>query len=293
MKPNRIVENPDCIFNWSRRCSEAECFAYEVIANISAQIDLKDIHPNTKKKLKQDIEKNRRKLEMAYYLSKISHWNQKRKNWESYFSHPQSVVNIILYEFEFLDIKAIILWLLHDIVEEFFMERIVNDHNIPEAQEIQWKTKWIEALSILFGKEIADYVDSLTKNKTSWLDEETKKLRTAQYFIDMEYFEDIELIVKIADRIHNLRTIKTLWIEHINKKINETMKYFLPIIWKRIEKIKHSLEKNKKKDRKHYILQEFLKIYTTSEKLLNIELNKARSELHRLETREVLFEGHF
>jgi len=45
----------------------------------------------------------------------------------------------------------------------------------------------------------------------------------------MKDLDQDTLDVKFADRIHNLRTMKTQNKNQINKKVSETLKYFIPL----------------------------------------------------------------
>ena len=126
-------------------------------------------------------------IQKAYVFSASAHAGQTRRSGEPYLSHPLEVANI-LAEMR-MDESVITAGLLHDTVED---------------------TKaTIEELDSLFGEEVADIVDGVTK--ISQITFDTKEQAQAENIRKMilAMAEDIRvLIVKLADRLHNMRTLE-------------------------------------------------------------------------------------
>ncbi len=281
--------NFTCVEKNYKKSNESKYFTWIVIEYLIDKINKSDKHINRKKNQIEKIERYRWKLQKAYYLAKICHWEKRRKDGSLYLTHPQSVAEILLYEIPYIDIEIIIIWLLHDILENYFMKVIKNDPEISEMVEIKWKVEWVKILEILFGKDIAESINKLSKNKVSSLPEEEKIYRDEQYFLDIQYYDDKTLLGKIADRLHNLRTIEVMGLSHIQKKINETKTYFLPVIGDRIENIKLQLQKKKRKDWWYYNLETLLKTYEILERLLTIEIDRVTAyKLQQEELRKLL-----
>ncbi|PKN09258.1 MAG: GTP pyrophosphokinase [Deltaproteobacteria bacterium HGW-Deltaproteobacteria-8] len=125
-------------------------------------------------------------IQKAYIFTAQAHVGQTRLSGEPYLSHPMSVANI-LAEMN-LDEATVAAGLLHDTVED---------------------TKaTIEEIEGLFGEEVADIVDGVTKiSKMSF---ESKAVAQAENIRKMilAMAEDIRvLMVKLADRLHNMRTL--------------------------------------------------------------------------------------
>src|SRR5262245_27280591 len=97
-------------------------------------------------------------LNRAYVYAMKAHGNQQRASGDLYFSHPLEVA-AILTELK-LDDATIVAALLHDVIEDTEVTRSEIDQ--------------------LFGTEIGDLVDGLTKIKK--LDLVTKKAEQAENF---------------------------------------------------------------------------------------------------------------
>jgi GTP pyrophosphokinase len=125
-------------------------------------------------------------IQKAYVYSASAHAGQTRRSGEPYMSHPLEVANV-LAELR-LDEATIAAGLLHDTVEDT-------------------KTS-IEEIDSLFGEEVADIVDGVTKISQMTFD--TKEQAQAENIRKMilAMAEDIRvLIVKLSDRLHNMRTL--------------------------------------------------------------------------------------
>lgn len=195
----------------------------------------------------------------AYYIMK-NHFNWKYRevknsNWENerYFEHLKSVAYILLEELSSPTLEKIILWLLHDSIEDIpnltfeilkwlFWEKIANATN--KLSKKDWRN--------YLNEEEINHIESCEKKcifdeEYKTIKSNAKELRNLDYFWHMDQLEDWILDVKFADRIHNLRTLK--WCERwkIIRKIEETKKYFIDLAKKRNYKAFEILENEIKK----------------------------------------------
>ncbi len=125
-------------------------------------------------------------IQKAYVFTAQAHLGQTRLSGEPYLSHPMSVASI-LADMK-LDEATVAAGLLHDTVED-------TKATIDEIEE-------------LFGEEVADIVDGVTK--ISKMQFESKAVAQAENIRKMilAMAEDIRvLMVKLADRLHNMRTL--------------------------------------------------------------------------------------
>jgi GTP diphosphokinase / guanosine-3',5'-bis(diphosphate) 3'-diphosphatase len=125
-------------------------------------------------------------LNAAYVYAMKAHGTQKRASGDPYFMHPIAVA-AILTELR-LDDATIVAALLHDTIED-----------TPATKE---------EIQRLFGSQIAELVDGLTKLKK--LDLVTKKAEQGENLrkLLLAIAKDLRvLLIKLADRLHNMRTL--------------------------------------------------------------------------------------
>ena len=148
-------------------------------------------------------------INRAYVYGTKMHGMQKRANGDPYFSHPIEVAGI-LTELK-LDAATIVTGLLHDTIED------------TEAT--------FEEIEQLFGEQIANMVDGVTKlSKLEWDSEQSKQAENFRKFI-LAMSNDIRvLLVKLADRLHNMRTLHFIKKETKRQRIaQETLDIYAPL----------------------------------------------------------------
>ncbi|MFQ5846418.1 MAG: RelA/SpoT family protein [Candidatus Methylomirabilales bacterium] len=161
-------------------------------------------------------------LRRAHEFAATVHRGQARRSGDPYLSHPVEVAAILTGLK--VDVRAIAAGLLHDAIED--------THTT--TQEIR----------TLFGDEIADLVDGVTK--LSKLPFSTREDRQADSFRKMflAMAKDIRVIViKLADRLHNMRTLAPLPEAKQRLIAKETLEIYAPLAHRLgMAKIKQELE---------------------------------------------------
>ncbi|WP_375688362.1 RelA/SpoT family protein [Pseudooceanicola sp. LIPI14-2-Ac024] len=147
-------------------------------------------------------------IRVAYDYGRAAHDGQFRQSGEPYFTHPVAVAAILTQQK--LDDATIITALLHDTIEDT-------------------KASYGEIADI-FGKDIADLVDGVTKlTKLQLSSTETQQAENFRKLL-MAMSKDLRVIlVKLADRLHNMRTIRAMRAEKQVQKARETMDIFAPL----------------------------------------------------------------
>lgn len=165
---------------------------------------------------------NSKLLKKAYSVAADAHLNQRRATNEPYIIHPLSVAGT-LADMK-LDEISIASGLLHDVVED-------TDYTI-------------EKIESMFGKEIADIVDGVTKiSRISNFDPDDAKAETLKKMI-IAMTNDVRVIlIKLADRLHNMQTLEALKEEKRKRIARETLDIYAPIAYRLgMGKIKTELE---------------------------------------------------
>ncbi|MEQ1783128.1 MAG: RelA/SpoT family protein, partial [Hyphomonadaceae bacterium] len=150
-------------------------------------------------------------LNKAYVFAVMKHGQQLRHSGDPYFAHPVAVAGL-LTDLK-LDQSTIIAGLLHDVVED-------TDVSVDEIRG-------------LFGQDVADLVDGVTKLPKVTGTNAPRALIQAENFqkFILATTKDIRvLLVKLADRLHNMRTIEFMPTEESRLRISrETLDIYAPL----------------------------------------------------------------
>jgi (p)ppGpp synthase/HD superfamily hydrolase len=140
-------------------------------------------------------------INKAIHWARKYHREQKRKSGEPYYSHPLEVAYMISnYN---LKTDVIVASILHDIIEDTEVTAGMILDN--------------------FGWRIAEMVDMLTRDRP-----DGSKLSVEQVLNNAHQTQDIEvMLIKLLDRLHNIQTLNNMNLEKVEKKIKESLKYFL------------------------------------------------------------------
>ncbi len=148
-------------------------------------------------------------LNRAYVFAMKKHGAQLRESGDPYYSHPVEVAGI-LTKFK-LDSASIIAGLLHDTVED-------TDTTVEEIRS-------------LFGDQVAQLVDGLTK--LAMIEQKSANNKQAENFrkLLLAMSEDIRvLLIKLADRLHNMRTLHFVKSPEKRARIaKETLDIYAPL----------------------------------------------------------------
>ena len=149
------------------------------------------------------------KITRAYHYAAKQHAGVKRKSGEPYICHPVEV-SLILAENLHSDADVLCAGLLHDTVED--------------------TDTTLEELEGLFGPQVAELVDGVTKLTNITVDSlsEQQALNLRKMFLAMA--KDIRvIIIKLADRLHNMRTLMAIPEDRRIFKAHETMEIYAPL----------------------------------------------------------------
>lgn len=147
-------------------------------------------------------------LEKAYQFGADRHGPQLRVSGEPYITHPLNVA-LILTRFK-VDLASITAAILHDVVED-------TETPLTEIEQ-------------LFGKQVADLVDGMTK--IGKIEFRSTQERLAENFRKMLFAmaKDVRVIlIKLADRLHNMRTIEALPPPKRRRITQETLDIYAPL----------------------------------------------------------------
>ena len=147
-------------------------------------------------------------IEKAYHFANEKHEGQVRKSGDPYISHCIGVAHIIA-ELQ-TGPKTIITGFLHDTIE---------DTNTTK-----------EEIQKLFGQEVADMVEGLTKvtRLSDYKNVEFTSENHRKIFVAMAKDARV-IIVKLADRLHNMRTLQFQPKEKQIRISKETLEVYEPI----------------------------------------------------------------
>lgn len=143
-----------------------------------------------------------KQIKEAIYFAQKYHEGQYRHSGEPFYSHTLEVAYMASDYLFRTDI--LVTAILHDTLED---------------TELTY-----EEIAGVFGQDIADNVESLTRIK-----EDGRKLRSSEVLESLRISgRDEILLIKLFDRLDNLRTIYYKPQPKINKTIKETQEYFVP-----------------------------------------------------------------
>ncbi|HUP47224.1 MAG TPA: bifunctional (p)ppGpp synthetase/guanosine-3',5'-bis(diphosphate) 3'-pyrophosphohydrolase [Thermoanaerobaculia bacterium] len=147
-------------------------------------------------------------LQKAYIFSAREHKGQVRSSGEPYLVHPLNVA-YTLADMR-LDETSIAVGLLHDVLEDTLTTK--------------------EKLEELFGEDVADLVDGVTKiSRYAYVSKEEQQAETFRKML-LAMVSDLRVVlVKLADRLHNMRTLQFLPDERRVAVANETLEIYAPI----------------------------------------------------------------
>ncbi|HET8728406.1 MAG TPA: bifunctional (p)ppGpp synthetase/guanosine-3',5'-bis(diphosphate) 3'-pyrophosphohydrolase [Alphaproteobacteria bacterium] len=148
-------------------------------------------------------------INRAYVFSMKVHGAQRRASGDPYFLHPLEVAGILAGMK--LDTGSIVTGLLHDTVED--------------------TVATLEEIEKLFGREIAQLVDGVTKlSKLELQDAESKQAENFRKLV-LAMSKDIRvLLVKLCDRLHNMRTLDAIANPDKRRRIaRETIEIYAPL----------------------------------------------------------------
>ena len=167
---------------------------------------------------KKEIEQ----IKKAYCYAENQHRNQTRQSGEPYITHPLAVA-YILAEMN-ADTETLCAALLHDTLEDTKATK--------------------EELEELFGKNIANLVDGVTKIcKMNFSTKKEQNMANTRKIITSMSNDIRIVIIKLADRLHNMRTLQYKSKEKQQENSLETMELYVPIAYQiGAYKIKSELE---------------------------------------------------
>lgn len=147
-------------------------------------------------------------VQKAYIYSSRKHEGQSRKSGEPYLVHPIEVAHIVARMG--LDEASICAALLHDTIEDTDATR--------------------EELSELFGADVAELVDGLTKlSKVAFTRREERQAESFRKMLVATARDIRVLLIKLADRLHNMSTLEHMSGEAQERIAQETRDIYAPL----------------------------------------------------------------
>jgi len=162
------------------------------------------------------------RIRAAFEFARNAHGSQMRKDGTEFITHPLAAAEIVA-EIG-LDEDSLCAALLHDCIED-----------TPATYE---------DIAKLFGKDVAEIVDGVTKlTRVAYTSKEEEQMENLRKML-IAMAQDIRVIlIKIADRLHNMRTMEYVAQEKQREKSLETMEMYAPIAHRLgMQKIKWELE---------------------------------------------------
>ena len=162
------------------------------------------------------------RIRAAYEFARKAHSAQKRMDGTEFVTHPLAAAEIVA-EIG-LDEDSLCAALLHDCIED-------TDATGEEIEK-------------LFGKDVADIVEGVTKlSRVPYSNKEEVQMENLRKML-IAMAKDIRVIlIKIADRLHNMRTMEYQTPDKQREKALETMEMYAPIAHRLgMQKIKWELE---------------------------------------------------
>ncbi len=151
-------------------------------------------------------------LNKAIEFTKQTHAHQVRHSGEPYYIHPENVA-IMLAQMG-MDSHTVIAGLLHDVIED-------------------GKGVTFDTVASMFGKDIADMVDGVTKltktGKNEMISREDMQAESLRKMF-LAIANDVRVvIIKLNDRLHNMRTLQYCSEEKQVRKAKETLDVYAPL----------------------------------------------------------------
>jgi GTP pyrophosphokinase/guanosine-3',5'-bis(diphosphate) 3'-pyrophosphohydrolase len=148
------------------------------------------------------------RIKAAYAFSANAHADQKRMSGEAYITHPLAVAGAVV-EWH-MDADAICAALLHDVLEDTGTSK--------------------RELAELFGKEVAELVDGLSKlDKMEFASYQEAQAENFRKML-MAMARDLRVVlIKLADRQHNLQTMASMRPDKRRRIAEETLEIYAPI----------------------------------------------------------------
>jgi RelA/SpoT family (p)ppGpp synthetase len=196
---------PEAAENHSQECLQNQ-LVKRLSANLADYLDESQVHECIR----------------AYEFGANAHLGQARVSGEPYICHPLSVA-ILLAEMR-MDASGIMAAILHDVIEDCRVSK--------------------KTLASLFGEEVANLVDGVTKltkiNDISRAEAQAENVH--KMFLAMG--KDLRVIlVKLADRLHNMQTLESMPPEKKRRIARETLDIYAPIANRLgMNTIRHKLE---------------------------------------------------
>lgn len=147
-------------------------------------------------------------IDSCFFAAK-AHEGQRRQSGEPYICHPIKVAEILANE-AYFNLPVLQAAVLHDVIEDTPVEKA--------------------ALSALFGTEVADLVDGVSKlEKDKNVSPKEHQAKTFVKLVHAMQADPRVVMIKFADRLHNIQTLGALRIDKRRRIAQETLDVYVPI----------------------------------------------------------------